>query len=170
MERQGTGGRSVGSAATLNARRIIAVLAGALYAASLLLPAGHVVIHHTLFGTMGPDEPYYGYFPFMIAMLAPLSPSWVSAWMFSAWLANPVFCSGLFSCVRGRLRRAGIAGLASVVLGLSVLPLIWEMVLGWPGYWVWLASFLVLFVGSLLCGRSVVRPPITPVPNAGIHP
>jgi hypothetical protein len=152
LERRGTGGRSVGSAERTNARRIAAVLAGALYAASLLLPTGQV---NPLFGTnVGPGRPYYGFVPFLIAMQAPLNPSWVSAWMFSAWLANPVFWLGLFWCVRGHLLRAGVAGLMSVGFGLSVLPMVWGMVLGWPGYWFWLASFLALFLGSALCGHK----------------
>jgi hypothetical protein len=94
----------------------------------------------------------------------------VAVWLFSVWLANPLFWLGLFWCIRGHTVRSTTAGLLSVALGLSILPLAREAHLGWPGYWLWLASFLVLFVGSPLCRPSVVRSPITLVPNPGIRP
>jgi hypothetical protein len=139
-----------------NARRITAVVASLLYIASMLLPAGNVVIRPLFGGNGGPGRPYYGFVAFLLTMFAPLNPSWVTVWFFSVWLANPVFWLGLFWCIRGRAVRAATAGLLSVTLGLSILPLAWELALGRPGYWVWLASFLALFVGSSLRGRRRV--------------
>ena len=136
---------------TMNARRMTAVAAGLLYTASLLLPAGRVVIK-PLFGTTTGPGPYYGFVAFLFTMLAPLNPSWLAVWFFSVWLANPLFWLGLFCCVSGRPVRAATAGLLSAALGLSILPMAWELVVGWPGYWFWLASFLALSVGSSLCG------------------
>jgi hypothetical protein len=133
----------------MNARRKTIGVAVLLYAASLLLPAGCVVIKPPFGMTVGPDRPFCGFSAFVIAMLAPFAPSWEFVWLFGAWLANPLFWLGLFWCVKGRRLRAATADLLSVGLGLSLLPGVWELVIDWPGYWVWLASFLTLFMGSL---------------------
>lgn len=135
----------------MNVRRATIGVAVVLYVASLLLPAGCVVIKPPFGVTVGPHRPYYGYAAFFITMGQPFGkPSWVALWFFGAWLANPVFWLGLFWCLKGRRGRAATAGLLSVGLGLSILPGTWELVDGWPGYWVWLASFLTLFLGSFL--------------------
>jgi hypothetical protein len=141
----------------MNTRRVTIGVAVLLYIASLLLPAGCVVIKIPFTTRVGPDRPYYGFAAFLVAMLEPFGkPSWEAVWFFGTWLANPVFWLGLFWYVKGRRVRAATAGLLSVGLGLSVLPAAWELIDGWPGYWVWLASFLTLFIGSLFDRAHVV--------------
>jgi hypothetical protein len=134
----------------MKVRRITIGVAGLIYVASLLLPAGCVVIKPPFGVIGGPHRPYPGYAAFFITMGQPLGGTWEGLWFFAVWLANPVFWLGLFWCLKGRRGRAATAGLVSVGLGLSILPGAWELVDGWPGYWVWLASFLTLFLGSLL--------------------
>jgi hypothetical protein len=147
----------------MNARRITTVVAGLLYTASLLLPAGWIVIKPLFGETTTLDQPYYGINAFLVGMAAVLTPTWQCFWLFLAWLANPMFWMGLFWCVRGRTERSATAALVSAGLGLLIIVMSRELVPG-PGYWVWLASFLALFAGSSLC--SVVRSSVTPVPNA----
>jgi hypothetical protein len=84
----------------MNARRKTIGVAVLLYAASLLLPAGCVVIKPPFGMTVGPDRPFCGFSAFVIAMLAPFAPSWEFVWLFGAWLANPLFWLGLFWCVK----------------------------------------------------------------------
>ena len=129
----------------MHTRRVTAAIAALLYVASLLLPAGEVVIKHWT-----PSGPFHGYAAFLVALMMPLHPSWEDALLFASWLANPVFFLGVFWCLKGRTARAAKAGAISAVLCLAIFPLARDMVAGWPGYWVWLASFLTLLAGSVL--------------------
>jgi hypothetical protein len=150
----------------MNARRITIWVAVLLYVASLLLPAGCVVIKPPFGMTVGPNRPFYGYLAFFVTMVEICKPSWEAAWLFGTWLANPAFWLGLFWYVKRRRGRAAAAGLLSLGLGLSVLPGAWELIDGWPGYWVWLASFVTLFLGSLF-DRAHVAGPEDPILSAG---
>jgi hypothetical protein len=134
---------------SMRTRRIVPVAAALLYVASLVLPTGEVVIRGwTRIGSSSPA--FRGYVAFVVALFAPGNPSWETALMFASWLANPLFWLGCYWCLKGRMARAAITAGASLVLGLSILPWAWDLVAGWPGYWVWLASFLSLGAGSLL--------------------
>ena len=152
----------------MHRRRIIVGVAIVLYIVSLLLPAGCVVIKIPLGTRVGPDEPFRGYAAFFLTMVQPFKPSWEAAWLFGSWLANPIFWLGLFWYVKGRRGRAVAAGLLSLGLGLSVLPGTWDLIDGWPGYWVWLASFLTLFLVSLFDRRRVAGS--GEVPNYSTRP
>ena len=150
----------------MNARRITIGIAALLYVASLLLPSGCVVIKIPFATRIGPDPPYYGFAAFLVAMLQFLNLR-EGVWLFGSWLANPAFWLGLFWYIKSRRVRAAAAGLLSVGLGLSILPEAWELIDGWPGYWVWLASFLTLFLGSLFDRAHVAGRREDPILSAG---
>jgi len=143
----------------MHARRVTTAIAALLYVASLLLPAGQVVLRPPAGMTFGPSQPFRGYLAFFVTLFAPLSPSWEDGLLFASWLANPVFWLGSYWCLKGRTAGAAKAAVVSAGLGLSIFPLAWDLVVRWPGYWVWLASFLTLFAGSVLELNAARRHP-----------
>ena len=84
-----------------------------------------------------------------------------------AWVANPLLLLSWFLCLRGELRAAWIASTAAALLALSFLlhstivadevPT-YKAVTGYgAGYWLWLASMLIMAAGALrlhLASRS----------------
>jgi hypothetical protein len=62
----------------------------------------------------------------------------------AAWLANPAFWVALGCALLGRERASALAAAVGVALGLAVLPRYSAVVVGQPGYWLWLASMAVL--------------------------
>ena len=95
------------------------------------------------------------------------SASWVlllMGWMgvfygVITWLANPLLVLSWILCLRGELRAAVIVSAAAVLLALSFLlhstivtseAPTYEAVAGYgAGYWLWLASMLIMAAGSL---------------------
>jgi len=78
----------------------------------------------------------------------------------AAWLANPVLFLAWFMFYSGRYWRAALLALIAAALILSFLSVkmviaseatTYAKVIGYgPGYWLWLASALVLLIGSIL--------------------
>jgi hypothetical protein len=133
----------------MHTRRVTTAIAALLYVASLLLPVGQVIFRNPSWMTVEPSHPFSGHLAFLVTLFAPLIPSWERVFLFASWLANPVFWLGLYWCLKDHTAHAAMAGAVSTGLGLSIFPLEWDLVARWPGYWVWLASFLTLFAGSV---------------------
>jgi hypothetical protein len=70
------------SGAEMNARRVTIGVAVVLYVASLLMPAGCVVIKPPFGVIGGPHRPYPGYAAFIITMGQPLGGTWEGLWFF----------------------------------------------------------------------------------------
>jgi hypothetical protein len=63
-------------------------------------------------------------------------------------LANIAVCIGLFCWLKGSRRWAVVSAIVAVGLGLALLPVVWQLVWAFPGYWIWLASFGLLLFAS----------------------
>jgi len=84
-----------------------------------------------------------------------------------AWLANPLFFVALYSTIIGKYRRARWMGACAVLLGsMSLLAKEWYfdesrgtpiLRLG-PAFYLWMASLIVLFGGSLWLAASNAAP------------
>jgi hypothetical protein len=73
-----------------------------------------------------------------------------------AWLANVLLPFGMVLFHKGRLRNAAIFGAAA--MGCASVPLILPMGLALEvGYYVWLSSMAIFFVGSSMAWRGMMR-------------
>jgi hypothetical protein len=128
----------------------LAVLAAGTYAISFFLPTAN----HALIG----NPVHYGGDAFLFCLRAIFNgePN-IGQVLASGWLANPAAWLAGVSFLAGHKWMVWPA-LAAVELGLCPLPLFWSMILGHPGYWIWLAS-LALLLGACMT-RRLSAPPL----------
>jgi hypothetical protein len=115
--------------------RILYVLAFTAYAVSFLLPAFVVITRGV------PDEGHFGFEAFYLSLV---TVNFVGEQALTLWLANPAFW------VASVLVLARKAGLAAFFAGLAFFLGMWCIGDGvLVGYYVWLGSFALLFIGTL---------------------
>jgi hypothetical protein len=139
----------------LAVRRAVIAVSLALYAVSLVLPA---TLGIRMMSAGGMDRGY-----------GLLIGGWLGVMQGQfAWLANPVYFLALWFVYRGRWRAIALSAFAAV-LALDTLdlyrtgtfsdsgPVPFGGVLA--GYWVWLASILVVLAGAILLALLELRAP-----------
>ncbi|HEY1376298.1 MAG TPA: hypothetical protein VGF55_05865 [Gemmataceae bacterium] len=83
----------------------------------------------------------------------PAEPEW---WVLvAAWFANPAIWVAILAAGCGRWRMAQVAAGCGLALSLPVLTRYGGMVGGYPGYWAWVGSAVIVAVASeLAAGRQ----------------
>jgi hypothetical protein len=129
---------------------LVTFTCAALYGTAFLVPAVNISARDIGYGSIP------GWIAFLASMGAFIAPG---GWDFfrivlaASWLANPAICCGLACIVVGHVRWADFFGLTGFMLALSTLIEYRAAVCDQPGYWLWVASAGVLFVGALMIER-----------------
>lgn len=143
------------------ARVPAALLAVALYVASLALPAFRSPLRRS-------RVVYSGYDAFLVGWRAwvgldPLDWDGERVILCAGWVANPATWVAVV-CLAGGSRQLA-AGFAGVALA-GQLPVgwrCWAIVAGYPGFWCWVAA-PVWLVAAAWAGRLIPRRPVEPPP------